>query len=240
MMKFPRKIAFTGVLLLLALGAGFLWQRLNQPPKTSAQSILVSEDHYTFPPSNDTLQSLEHSFVFKNVSGKAVTVSEVQTSCSCALALMSSKSILPNETAELKVALDVTKIRGLRTAWTMVQYDDGSITKLRLTASIWSNAQFVPYSFLFPSKDVSLRIYKLFPSGITPAVDVTRAAVNGQQAPVQAATTWKEIAREEGGVRYLGTTSFEILNLKSSPTALVFRFSDGEIQYKDARLQAEY
>jgi hypothetical protein len=58
---------------------------------------------------------LEYTFNFKNTGGSDLEIGEIQTSCGCTVASISSKTIKPGESGNIKVVFDTTNKSGKTT-----------------------------------------------------------------------------------------------------------------------------
>ena len=69
-------------------------------------------------------QTITHIFKLKNVGSQPLVIHEIGSSCACTAVLLSEKTILPTETAEIEVKFDTQYRRGRQTATVKVRTND--------------------------------------------------------------------------------------------------------------------
>jgi hypothetical protein len=87
-------------------------------PKSTEPKLQLDQTSHDFGaiPATDTVQTV---FNVKNVGGKTLEISRIQTSCGCTAAMMDSQSLKPGESSRLKVTFDPRGKAGrqARTLW---------------------------------------------------------------------------------------------------------------------------
>ncbi|MEA3465474.1 MAG: DUF1573 domain-containing protein [Thermodesulfobacteriota bacterium] len=90
----------------------------------------------------------EHRFILRNNGDSALVITRVRSSCGCTAALVSSKTILPDEQAELHVRFNSKRFRGQVTKRVCVVSNDPQQPKKRFTL----RASIVPELVMTPSR----------------------------------------------------------------------------------------
>ena len=90
----------------------------------------------------------EHRFVLRNNGDSALVITRVRSSCGCTAAMVSSKTILPEEQAELYVRFNSKHFRGQVTKQVCVESNDPQQPKKRFTL----RASIVPELVMTPSR----------------------------------------------------------------------------------------
>ena len=100
-------------------------------------------------------QTITHIFKLKNVGNQPLDILDVASSCSCTAALLSEKTILPGETAEIEAKFETEYRRGRQISTVKVRTNDSDtpIIHFTLTGVVAGLARVVPKSLNF--KDIS-------------------------------------------------------------------------------------
>jgi copper(I)-binding protein len=77
----------------------------------AAPAIVVTSPAYNFG-SVEQGKKIEHTFSFTNAGDEALNVGKITSSCGCTAASVSSKSIPPGKTGEIRVVFDSTNFSG--------------------------------------------------------------------------------------------------------------------------------
>jgi uncharacterized cupredoxin-like copper-binding protein len=86
------------------LGCAFL---LITTPALAAPSILVEKPTHDFGTINQG-QKVDHLFAVKNRGDEPLTITQIRSSCGCTAATLSTKTIPPGKSGEVKVTFDST------------------------------------------------------------------------------------------------------------------------------------
>ena len=78
---------------------------------------------------------LTHEFVFTNEGDDRLTIKNVETSCGCTAALVSTKTIEPGKTGKIKVVFNSLGYQGDVTKYIFVDSDDPSAPRVQLKIS---------------------------------------------------------------------------------------------------------
>ncbi|OGL43451.1 MAG: hypothetical protein A2W05_09290, partial [Candidatus Schekmanbacteria bacterium RBG_16_38_10] len=114
------RILFRGILVLLILSLPFIASTEENNKKTNLAKSLektkkpkiqFQEDFYDFG-KMDQQQTVEHIFKFKNTGNADLKIDHLESSCSCAGALISSKVIPPGGNGEIKVSFSSKNFQG--------------------------------------------------------------------------------------------------------------------------------
>lgn len=91
-------------------------------------------------------QTITHKFKFKNVGSQPLVIHDVESSCACTAVLLSEKTVLPGETAEIEAKLETQYYRGRRTATVKVNTNDTDtpVIYFTITGVIAGLARVVP------------------------------------------------------------------------------------------------
>ena len=91
-------------------------------------------------------QTITHIFKLKNVGNQPLDILDVDSSCSCTAALLSEKTILPGETAEIEVKFETEYRRGRQISTVKVRTNDSDtpIIHFTLTGVVAGLARVVP------------------------------------------------------------------------------------------------
>lgn len=91
-------------------------------------------------------QTITHIFKLKNVGNQPLDILDVDSSCSCTAALLSEKTILPGETAEIEAKFETEYRRGRQTSTIKVNTNDSDtpVIHFTLTGVVAGLARVVP------------------------------------------------------------------------------------------------
>ena len=91
-------------------------------------------------------QTITHIFKLKNVGNQPLDILDVDSSCSCTAALLSKKTILPGETAEIEAKFETEYRRGRQTSTVKVRTNDSDtpVIHFTLTGVVAGLARVVP------------------------------------------------------------------------------------------------
>jgi len=82
--------------------------------------------------SRDSGEVIEHTFTLTNNGDGTLLIDKVKTNCGCTVAQLSTQSIPPGETAEVKVKLNLHRLKGRQNRIALVQSNDPSAPNLKL------------------------------------------------------------------------------------------------------------
>lgn len=88
--------------LMVFLPVMFSWQIVS----AQGESLAFDTINYNFGLIAEEGGSVEHTFIFKNISSKPVVILSVQTSCGCTTSQYSRKPIMPGDSGRIEVAFD--------------------------------------------------------------------------------------------------------------------------------------
>ena len=91
-------------------------------------------------------QTITHKFKFKNVGSQPLVIHDVESSCACTAVLLSEKTVLPGEMAEIEAKFETQYYRGRRTATVKVHTNDTDtpVIYFTITGVIAGLARVVP------------------------------------------------------------------------------------------------
>jgi hypothetical protein len=92
----------------------------NEPSKSAVKFDHVVYDFGEIPYASEG----SHTFTFKNMSKKAVTITNVQTSCGCTTPSYSKEPILPGKKGKVSAHYDTTRIGAFTKTMTVVIGDE--------------------------------------------------------------------------------------------------------------------
>jgi len=121
---------------------------ISKPPQTSAAEqpdVQTDEVLYDFGYAQHQ-QTITHTFKLKNVGSLPLVIQDVGSSCACTAVLLSEKTVLPNQTAEIEAKFETQYRRGRRTATVKVRTNDPDtpVIYFTLTGVIAGLARVVP------------------------------------------------------------------------------------------------
>lgn len=121
---------------------------ISKPPQTAAAEqpdAQIDEVLYDFGYAQHQ-QTITHIFKLKNVGSQPLVIHDIDSSCACTAVLLSEKTILPTEIAELEVKFDTQYRRGRRTATVKVHTNDFDtpVVYFTITGVIAGLARVVP------------------------------------------------------------------------------------------------
>lgn len=121
---------------------------VSKPPQTATANqptIQTNEVLFDFGYAQHQ-QTITHIFKLKNVGNQPLEIHEIDSSCACTAALLSEKTILPAETAEIEVKFNTQYRRGRRTATVKVHTNDidTPVVYFTITGVIAGLARVVP------------------------------------------------------------------------------------------------
>ncbi len=117
--------------LCCVLLVGFLALGWGTALAAKQPKIVFKEDNHDFGKVKQGA-TLTYEFVFKNDGDDTLTIKNVETSCGCTAALVSSKRIEPGKTGKIKVSLDTKGYGGEIVKFVYVESDDPVQPKIQL------------------------------------------------------------------------------------------------------------
>ena len=107
-------------------------------------------------------QTITHKFKFKNVGSQPLVIQDVESSCACTAVLLSEKTVLPGETAEIEAKLETQYYRGRRTATVKVNTNDTNtpVIYFTITGVIAGIARVVPNNLYLKNIGNEEKIHK--------------------------------------------------------------------------------
>lgn len=80
-------------------------------------------------------QKLEHTFSYKNETGKLLTIKDLDTSCGCTASTISSTKRRPGEYAQIKVSFNSSSYRGKTQQTVYMHTDNAELAVVRFIIS---------------------------------------------------------------------------------------------------------
>ena len=107
-------------------------------------------------------QTITHKFKFKNVGSQPLVIHDVESSCACTAVLLSEKTVLPGETAEIEAKLETQYYRGRRTSTVKVHTNDTDtpVIYFTITGVIAGLARVVPNNLYLKNVSNQEEIHK--------------------------------------------------------------------------------
>ena len=126
-------------------GAVLVISKPSQTATTEKPNVHTEELLYDFGFTQHQ-QTITHIFKLKNVGNQPLDILDVDSSCSCTAALLSEKTILPGETAEIEVKFETEYRRGRQTSTVKVRTNDSDtpVIHFTLTGVVAGLARVVP------------------------------------------------------------------------------------------------
>ena len=126
-------------------GAVLVISKPSQTATTEKPNVHTEELLYDFGFAQHQ-QTITHIFKLKNVGNQPLDILDVDSSCSCTAALLSEKTILPGETAEIEVKFETEYRRGRQTSTVKVRTNDSDtpVIHFTLTGVVAGLARVVP------------------------------------------------------------------------------------------------
>ena len=133
----------------------------SQRPAASQPDVQTDEVLYDFGYAQHQ-QTITHLFKLKNVGSQPLVIREISSSCACTAALLSDKTILPAETADIEVKLETQYHRGRRTATVKVHTNDTDtpVVYFTMTGVIAGLAQVIPNNLYLKNMGNQEEIHK--------------------------------------------------------------------------------
>jgi hypothetical protein len=128
-----RRMALPGLIagaLAACAGGGFI-------PASPEPMIQVDRVEHNFGKIPDS-GPVSHVFTVKNIGGKPLNISRIQTSCGCTAAVMDNQFLQPGESTRLKVQFDPRGRRGAQSKSIMIHSNDPAFPRkhLRFVATV--------------------------------------------------------------------------------------------------------
>lgn len=101
---------------------------------------------------------VKHTFQLRNISKQTINIDKIQSSCGCTAALISKKSLKPNEVAKITAEFNTEGFTGFQEKYIYVyeKNNPNPINTLKLQATIFVELEVVPMYMVFDNAIVGV------------------------------------------------------------------------------------
>ena len=143
-------------------GTVLVISKRKQTTTTEQPNVQASEVFFDFGYAEQQ-QTIKHLFKLKNIGDQPLVIHNVEPSCACTAVLLSEKTILPGETADIEAKYETQYSRGRQTATVKVNTNDTDtpVIYLTITGVIAGLADVVPNNLHLKSIGNQEKIQKM-------------------------------------------------------------------------------